>query len=70
MTVYKWVHYITFVSALHVVVSVSLLLCVTLCLSLIKGLTETALFCRLTYTNVLMDRGDIENEGEERGNEE
>lgn len=36
-----------------------------------KALTEIALFFpRLTYTNVLMDRGDKDNEEEERGTEE
>lgn len=39
-----------------------------------KGSTQIALFFfffpGLTYTNALMDRGDKDNEGEERGDEE
>lgn len=58
------------VSALHVFVSVHL----APSLSLMKGSTQIALFFfffpGLTYTNVLMDRGDKDNEGEERGDEE
>lgn len=58
------------VSALRVFVSVHL----APSLSLMKGSTQIALFFfffpGLTYTNVLMDRGDKDNEGEERGDEE
>lgn len=31
---------------------------------------DSTFFSKLTYSNVLMDRGDKDNEGEESGNEE
>lgn len=54
-------HFCIFVSCS----SISLPLCVPLCLSHERLDRDSTFFPRLTYTNVLMDRGDKENEGEE-----
>lgn len=55
------------VSVSHICVSVHQSLSVSVSLSLMKASPKIALFAMLAFTNVLMDRGDKDNKGEDTG---